>query len=395
MAETAIELRGVGKQYRLGAHVGGRRNAWQAMTDRFRAAGPSGPTVLDALSDIDLTVDRGETIGLVGRNGSGKSTLLKVIGAVTAPSSGVSRTRGKVGSLLEVGAGFYSELTGRENVFVVGSILGMRQSETRKRFDNVIEFAELDADLVDTPVKWLSSGQYLRLAFSVSAHLDADIMLVDEVLAVGDHAFQQKCLRKMRSLAGEGRSVIFVSHQLQLVQDLCDRTIWIDKGRKTGDGPTDQVLSAYRSHRTGTDTDAVAGLHSTVPTVTDRTGRPKAGFERGESILVRLDVKVDTEAAGGQEDGGPGPAVGCSVLRSGLTISTVADQPLPAGPSSLTITVPGSLGPGNYEVRFHTGSTRNPIGEPALFQVVAAPGEAVAGDVMPGLATMDVEQGGL
>ena len=381
---NVIELEGVWKRYMLGTHVGGRRTAWQSLRSALPIPGADEPSFHDALADVSLSVAQGETVGLVGRNGSGKSTLLKIIGSVTAPTRGSSRTRGKVGSLLEVGAGFYSELTGRENVYVVGSILGMRPSATRERFADIVDFAELDESLMDTPVKRLSSGQYLRLAFAVSAHLDSDIMLVDEVLAVGDYSFQQKCLAKMRSLAVDGRSVVFVSHQLQLVADLCDRVVWLNDGRKVADGPTNETLTSYRSHRSESDEVAVAGLRWTVPTVADHAGRPQATFERNQPI--RVTVEIDVDAAAVNSLATRGTAV-CSLMQAGLVISRSAGYQLTPGPNRIEVDVAGVLGPGGYEVAFHVVDAESrtiPVGEPAVFHVVAAD-KLVHSELVPGL----------
>ena len=237
---VVIELRGVGKSYRLGEHVGGRRSARQFLSRQ------ENDHKFWALRDIDLEVSRGDVLGVVGVNGSGKSTLLKVINRVTAPTEGTSRTRGQVGSLLEVGAGFHGELTGRENVFLVGSILGMSFAAIEDHYREIVEFAELQEHMA-TPLKRYSSGMYSRLAFSVSAHLDAEILLVDEVLSVSDERFREKCVAKLRSFAKGGRTVVFISHDLSLVGDLCTRAIWLHQGRIRLEGAVNPVLGEYRT----------------------------------------------------------------------------------------------------------------------------------------------------
>jgi ABC-type polysaccharide/polyol phosphate transport system ATPase subunit len=198
-----------------------------------------------ALDDFTATFAEGEVTGIIGRNGAGKSTLLKILSRVTRPSAGVAEIGGRVGSLLEVGTGFHPELSGRENIYFNGAILGMRKREIDARFDEIVAFADVEAFL-DMPVKRYSSGMYVRLAFAVGAHLDTDVLLVDEVLAVGDAAFQKKCLGKMQDVtAGSGRTILFISHNLNAVQRLCPRTILLDRGRIAADGPTQDVIAGY------------------------------------------------------------------------------------------------------------------------------------------------------
>jgi lipopolysaccharide transport system ATP-binding protein len=198
-----------------------------------------------ALKDVSFSVMPGEAFGIIGRNGMGKSTLLKILSRITPPTRGEIRLWGSVASLLEIGTGFQQELTGRENIFLNGAILGMRQKEIRKKFDEIIDFAEVEKFL-DTPVKFYSSGMYMRLAFAIAAHLDPKILIVDEVLAVGDAAFQKKCLGKMESTTYEGRTVIFVSHNMDAVSELCSKAILIRNGSITDIGETDKVIKLYK-----------------------------------------------------------------------------------------------------------------------------------------------------
>ena len=197
-----------------------------------------------ALSELNLSVAQGEVVGIIGRNGAGKSTLLKIISRITKPTTGGVELRGRVGSLLEVGTGFHPELTGRENVYLNGAILGMTRREVRRRFDEIVAFSEVERFL-DTPVKQYSSGMYTRLAFAVAAHLEPEILVVDEVLAVGDVAFQRKCLGRMRDLSGEGRTVLFVSHNMASIAELCTRVVYLSGGRTVMNGPPDDVIAAY------------------------------------------------------------------------------------------------------------------------------------------------------
>ncbi|NGX26948.1 MAG: Teichoic acids export ATP-binding protein TagH [Chlamydiae bacterium] len=197
-----------------------------------------------ALQGIDLEISPGEIVGLIGPNGSGKSTLLKILARVTWPSTGRLELSGRVGALLEVGTGFHTELTGRENIFLSGAILGMRRSEVKHHFDEIIAFSGVE-DFLDIPVKKYSSGMFLRLAFSVMAHLKSEILIIDEIIAVGDQSFQEKCLQKIQSLADEGRTVILVSHQLDNIRTLCSRVLWLDHGRCIADGEPQPILEHY------------------------------------------------------------------------------------------------------------------------------------------------------
>jgi lipopolysaccharide transport system ATP-binding protein len=244
-----IEARGVGKQFRIGARApyASLRESLVGMVraplDWVRGTRRT-PPMFWALDDVSFDVQRGEALGIVGRNGAGKSTLLKILSRITAPTRGEIRLRGRVASLLEVGTGFHPELTGRENVFLNGAVMGMSQAEIKQSFDEIVAFAEVDRFL-DTPVKRYSSGMYVRLAFAVAAHLRPEILVIDEVLAVGDLAFQRKCLGKMQTVAGGGRTVLFVSHNMAAVTRLCSRAILLKEGRVACDGRVDEVVSQY------------------------------------------------------------------------------------------------------------------------------------------------------
>jgi homopolymeric O-antigen transport system ATP-binding protein len=248
---TAIEAEGLGKNYKLGlnAAYGSLRESLSAgfrnTVGRAVGRGEKPKTdVLWALRDVSFEIQAGEAIGLIGHNGAGKSTLLKLLSRIAEPSTGWAEVTGRVGSLLEVGTGFHPELTGRENVYLNGSILGMRRSEIRVRFDEIVEFANMERFL-DTPVKRYSSGMQVRLAFAVAAHLEPEILLVDEVLAVGDAAFQRKSLAKMAEVARAGRTVVFVSHNLATIQALCERAILLERGKVIADAPVEEAVSGY------------------------------------------------------------------------------------------------------------------------------------------------------
>src|ERR1035437_2478393 len=241
MSDIAIRVEGLSKQYR----IGGRQDRYRTLRDtiadtalapyrRFRAAlrhsgvvSANGDETIWALKDVSFEVKRGGVVGIIGRNGSGKSTLLKILSRITSPTAGWADIHGRVGSLLEVGTAFHPELTGRDNIYLNGAILGMKRAELDGRFDEIVAFSEVEK-FIDTPVKYYSSGMYLRLAFGVAAHLDPEILLVDEVLAVGDASFQWKCLNKMREVAHQGRTILFVSHNMNAIRRLCSRTIWLD-----------------------------------------------------------------------------------------------------------------------------------------------------------------------
>ena len=257
MSDIAIVAEGLTKRYRLGrieryptlrdALVG----AVKAPFARHAAAGESAET-LWALRDVSFEVGRGEVLGVIGHNGAGKSTLLKILSRISEPTAGRAVLHGRLGSLLEVGTGFHPELTGRENVFLNGAILGMRRTEIARQFDEIVAFAEVER-FIDTPVKHFSSGMYMRLAFAVAAHLDPEILIVDEVLAVGDAAFQRKCLGRMEDVAQGGRTVLFVSHNLDAVRRLCSRCLLLQHGRTDALGHTPDVIARYLAR------DAVAG----------------------------------------------------------------------------------------------------------------------------------------
>jgi lipopolysaccharide transport system ATP-binding protein len=251
--DAIIKVSHVSKQYRLGARsarYGTFRealvNAAKAPLRLLRADGrPPAPTIW-ALRNVSFEIPHGQVVGIIGANGAGKSTLLKVLSRISRPTNGRVELYGRVGSLLEVGTGFHPELTGRENIYLSGAILGMRRAETERKFDEIVAFAEVER-FIETPVKYYSSGMYLRLAFAVAAHLEPDILIVDEVLAVGDMAFQRKCLNKMQDVRGHGRTVLFVSHNMPAILRLCKRTLLLSEGRLVLDGTAEEGVRTYLS----------------------------------------------------------------------------------------------------------------------------------------------------
>jgi lipopolysaccharide transport system ATP-binding protein len=260
MPDTAIQVEGLSKRYRIGVK-GNRPETFGAAAvslvtspvrnlrrlrslSRFGADGNKEEDIIWALRDVSFEVKEGEIVGIVGRNGAGKSTLLKILSRITMPTRGRAVVYGRVSSLLEVGTGFHPELTGRENVYLNGTVLGMSRGEVQRKFDEIVDFSGVEK-FIDTPVKRYSSGMQVRLAFAVAAHLEPEILLVDEVLAVGDAAFQKKCLGRMEDVASEGRTILFVSHNLSAVNRLCPRAILLDQGRVVRDGPSSEVTTAY------------------------------------------------------------------------------------------------------------------------------------------------------
>ncbi|HZQ91803.1 MAG TPA: ABC transporter ATP-binding protein [Terriglobales bacterium] len=245
MSDLAIQCEGIGKRYQIG-----QRERYSTLRDAIIAAARSpfrrrqDQDWFWALKDVGFKVNHGEVLGVIGRNGAGKSTLLKILSRITEPTEGRAEIHGRVGSLLEVGTGFHPELTGRENIFLSGAVLGMKRAEIARKFDEIVAFAEVEK-FIDTPVKRFSSGMYMRLAFAVAAHLEPEILLVDEVLAVGDARFQKKCLSKMQSVGEQGRTVFFVSHNMPSITRLCPRALLLDGGRVAADGPAHQVVGAY------------------------------------------------------------------------------------------------------------------------------------------------------
>jgi len=247
-----VRVENLSKQYRIGAcrepYVTLRETmtrAVRAPLQQFKRNGLAKAEIIWALNDVSFEVAAGEILGIIGRNGAGKSTLLKILSRITEPTSGRAQLFGRIGSLLEVGTGFHPELTGRENIFLNGAVLGMRRKDIARRFDEIVEFSEIDKFL-DTPVKHYSSGMFMRLAFAVAAHLEPEILLVDEVLAVGDAQFQAKCLGKMGAVASEGRTVVFVSHNMAAVQTLCQTVLCLSNGKILDYGPTDRVVRNYQ-----------------------------------------------------------------------------------------------------------------------------------------------------
>jgi lipopolysaccharide transport system ATP-binding protein len=309
--DYVIRIEGLSKKYLIGHR---QRDGYPTLKDAlatsikslarpFRRSVAKQPILtteeLWALKNISFQVRQGERVGIIGRNGAGKSTLLKILSRVTDPTEGRVFLRGRVGSLLEVGTGFHPELTGRENIYLNGAILGMTKSEIEQKFDEIVAFSEVERFL-DTPVKRFSSGMYVRLAFAVAAHLDPEILIMDEVLAVGDTQFQKKCLRKMRQVAGEGRTVLFVSHSMMATQSLCSRVIWLHNGQIVREGNPAQVISDYvqsygslQTEQTWDDAEKAPGndairVHQVLVKPKDASGDTRITMETAVDVQVEF-----------------------------------------------------------------------------------------------------------
>ena len=289
--EPAVHVEHLRKLYQIGAIAASRSrpdSLREAITTslangarRLRRGWPkSAPDqTIAAVDDVSFAAQAGEVVGIIGRNGAGKSTLLKILSRITPPSSGFAQIRGRLGSLLEVGTGFHPDLTGRDNVFLNGALLGMKWAEIRRKFDEIVDFAEVGR-FIDTPVKRYSSGMYVRLAFAVAAHLDLEILVVDEVLAVGDVEFQKKCIGKMQNVVRQGRTVLFVSHNMAAVKSLCDRAILLDRGRVVADGPVDPVVNQYLELAVRPSSEAA------IPVDAPRSGTGEARFRFVELLAM-------------------------------------------------------------------------------------------------------------
>jgi len=376
MPQASVDIQGLSKRYHIGRpRAEGRRgrralDALAAPLRRLRRFGRSSDRDEDtlwALRDVSLRIQPGEVVGFIGPNGAGKSTLLKVLGRITPPTAGRAVLRGRVGSLLEVGTGFHPELTGRENVFLSGAILGMRRAEIRRRFDEIVAFAGV-ARHIDTPVKRYSSGMRVRLGFAVAAHLDADILLVDEVLAVGDAAFQARCLGKMGEIGRGGRTVLFVSHNMGSIRSLCDRVVWLADGQIAAAGEPDDVVAAYLAEQTASvapvsgrrawaEADAPGGRELRLLSVAVRgqAGAVRDVFTTDETIHVCCEYRQAAPLAGLRF------VVQVCTAR-GETAFTSTDHAIrgrrrfPPGGYTTTCAIPGELlNLGEYTVRVWAG----------------------------------------
>jgi len=372
VSNFAIRVENLSKLYRIGQyeyHKTLRESIMEAIFTPFhliraksqRANSPqtNEDNTIWALKDVSFEVKQGEVVGIIGRNGAGKTTLLKILSSITEPTSGRAQTRGRLGSLLEIGTGFHPELTGRENIYLNGVILGMKRSEIGEKFDEIVAFAEIEKFL-DTPVKRYSTGMYVRLAFSVAAHLEPEILLVDEVLAVGDATFQKKCIGKMGDIAHEGRTVLFVSHNMGAIGQLCKRTVWLDGGQVKKIGPTYEIIHDYLNPSTST----IGTWHNSLTNEVDSEiklvsasistkGKSQTGIVRfDEGFNLEIDYEIQTPI------GSPWTLVfrvsdssGVGIFTSWDIDSIGEDKPKETGRYCAICHVPGKiLRPGTYSV---------------------------------------------
>jgi lipopolysaccharide transport system ATP-binding protein len=300
MSSVAISVENLAKEYKLGLTVSDFWTVQKQFVGRLlrrEHADDGSDDTIWALDDVSFDVRPGEVLGIVGRNGAGKSTLLKILSRITEPTRGQATIHGRVGSLLEVGTGFHPELTGRDNVYLNGAVLGMTRAEVRRKFDEIVAFAEIDR-FIDTPVKRYSSGMYVRLAFAVAAHLEPEILIVDEVLAVGDVGFQRKCLGKMNAAARSGRTVLFVSHNMGAIAELCSRAILLEQGRIRADGEVQEVLERYsqvvsehaRLVQIAPDPSAPAAILAVG--LENGAGEPTTSFDLADEIVITIRYSV-------------------------------------------------------------------------------------------------------
>jgi ABC-2 type transport system ATP-binding protein/lipopolysaccharide transport system ATP-binding protein len=368
----AIDVDRVSKRYRLGEYHHAR-SVGEATAAALRRFGRrrSRPEEIWSLRDVSFTLEEGHALGVIGRNGAGKSTLLKILSRITEPTAGVARTRGRVAALLEVGTGFHAELTGRENLFLNGAILGMSRREMARRFDEIVSFAGVER-FIDTPVKRYSSGMYLRLAFSVAAHIEPDILVVDEVLAVGDAEFQAKCVGRMHSAEREGRTVVFVSHNLDAVMQLCTEAIWLERGAVAAAGSTESVVDAYVAAATSQDKGASPLIHAGDVTLDevrllDDSGHSTRSLRRDRAFAIEVTYTVNERV----------PALDMSVLifnASGMRVldeawsDTEGSRPDRPGTYTVRISVPPVLNVGEYRIGIWVGTRYDTL----LFEPAAA-----------------------
>jgi ABC-2 type transport system ATP-binding protein/lipopolysaccharide transport system ATP-binding protein len=334
---------------------------------------------------MSFTVRNGELVGIIGRNGAGKTTLLRILARITAPTAGVARVRGRLSALLDVGTGFHDELTGRENVFLSGAILGMSRRDIRLRFDEIAAFSGVERFL-ETPLKRYSAGMKLRLAFAVAAHLEPDVLVIDEALAVGDAEFQRRCIGRMEDLQRSGRTVVFVSHDLGAIGRLCDRTLWLDRGQIAFDGPTHETLRRYfdaigdvDAGRAELETDPNLPAALSSVWITDHDGDPITAPARHEALSLRMRVQVRDRIPGLDVGFYIADSTGLRVLEDTLRVADPgSDLGSAPGEAEVAVQLPGLLRPDEYLVGIYiySGHEYFVVEEPLRFRVDPGQGES-------------------
>ena len=381
---NSIEVTGLGKRYTVGGS-GEAMLLTEVIANRMRGRGRVKGAEFWALQDVSFTVGHGELVGIIGRNGAGKTTLLRILARITAPTAGVARVRGRLSALLDVGTGFHDELTGRENVFLGGAMLGMSRSDVRTRFDQIATFSGVERFL-DTPLKRYSAGMRLRLAFAVAAHLEPDVLVIDEALAVGDAEFQRRCIGRMEDLQRSGRTVVFVSHDLGAIGRLCDRTLWLDQGQVAFDGPTHESLRRYfdaigriDAGRVDLEPDPHLPAALTSVWITDEEGAPITEPTRHAGIVLRLRVAVRQRIPGLDVGFYVTDSTGARVLEDTLRVADPASE-LGSAPNDaeVAVTLPGVLRADDYLVGIYiyAGHDYFVVEEPLRFRVPPAQGES-------------------
>src|SRR5215213_7080496 len=393
MPDLAIRCENLSKQYRIGSPDSYRTlrdaisNAALAAFRRSKNNSRNGHGHIWALHDVSCEINRGEVVGIIGLNGAGKSTLLKILSRITAPTRGRADVYGRVGSLLEVGTGFHPELTGRENIYLNGAILGMRKVEIDRKFDEIVSFAEVEKFL-DTPVKRYSSGMYVRLAFGVAAHLETEVLLVDEVLAVGDAQFQKKCFEKMRDIGVQGRTILFVSHNMSAVRSICKQALIVEKGTVVAQGEIDETVDQYLSQLS-----SPQGSCESVETSTFAVSAVEVTSANGAVIKTFDPVQVKVRFTPKAEIKDPGLYVSILTMDSrrltGLDLKDfVTTAPLPVGEvAELGFTIESlPLLPGTYQLEIHLKDMAKRLIEivPQTFKFEVAETEVYGGRKMGG-----------
>ena len=364
MSEIAIRARDLGKQYHIGAlEQSGRYKSLReslanasyapfrflrSLVERDRKRQDDRHTMIWAFKDVSFDIQRGDIVGVIGRNGAGKSTLLKILARITEPTTGRAEIHGRSGSLLEVGTGFHPELTGRENIFLNGSILGMRRAQIAQRFDEIVAFAEVE-QFIDTPVKHYSSGMYLRLAFAVAAHLETEILLVDEVLAVGDYRFQEKCLGKMRDVATSGRTILYVSHSMSSIQTLCTRVMAFSQGKLVADSTPQDVIAEYIGGNLG-------NIHTEPPDPKRPTITRAEVILQEEKLFLRIEFESPFPLTPPVFGFVMHNSLGTPVFGTNNSADPIDPPPKSARAGSFEVAIPaGNFRPGRYMFSFWLG----------------------------------------